>query len=186
MAAKNSLPSISRYITTHSASGKSRFDETIPPKALWRHVPEASFFLAYTTKSFPVTIGDDADLDDYTNAFASPPKVTVSGGTVLRVMDIGPGVSSPMHRTVSLDYSIVLEGEVELELDSTETMIMRRGDICVHRATNHAWRNVSQTEWARVVLVYLDAEKPVVEGRELGESIQGIDVFPESNESVNE
>lgn len=170
MSAQNTLPQVNRYITTNSASGESRLDTTIPQAAIWRHVPEASFFLSYVTRTFPVDLKDDADLDGYTDAYDSPPKVTVPGATILRVMDLGPGVSSPMHRTVSLDYSVVLEGEVELQLD-LDTKVMKRGDICVQRATNHAWRNTSLTEWARMLVVYVDSTKPVVDGKELEESI---------------
>lgn len=175
MSAQNTLPQVNRYITTNSASGESLLDTTIPPAAIWRHVPEASFFLSYVTRTFPIVLKDDADLDEYTDAYASPPKVTVPGGTVLRVMDVGPGVTSPMHRTVSVDYSVVLEGELELQLD-LETKVMKRGDICVQRATNHAWRNTSLTEWARILFVYVDSTKPVVDGRALGESLEGLDV----------
>lgn len=49
---------------------------------------------------------------------------------------MGPGLTSPMHRTVSLDYGVVLEGEVYLVLDSGEERLMRRGDISVQRGTN--------------------------------------------------
>jgi len=171
MSSSNTLPSINRYITTHSASGEAVLDTTIPSTAIWRHIPGASFFLGYVTRTFPIDLKDDIDLNAYTDAFASPPKVTVPGGTVLRVMDLAPGTSSPMHRTVSLDYSVVLEGEVELQLDSGETKVMRRGDMCVQRATNHAWRNTNQTEWARMLYVYIDSTKPMVGGRKLGESI---------------
>jgi hypothetical protein len=74
---------ITRYITTHSESGHSVLESTIPSPAIWRHIPEASFFLGYVTKSFPIDLKDDADLDTYTDAYSSPPKVTYPGGTVL-------------------------------------------------------------------------------------------------------
>lgn len=170
MSSRNTLPPVNRYITTHSASGKSVLETTVPSPAVWRHIPEASFFLAYVTKTFPVDVKDDVDIPTYTDALASPPQITVPGGTVLRVVDLGPSTSSPMHRTVSMDYTIILEGEVELELDSGETKVMRRGDMCVQRATNQSWRNNSQTDWARILYVYVDSTKPVVRGRELGES----------------
>lgn len=93
-------------------------------------------------------------------------------GTVLRYVDMAPNALSPMHRTVSLDYGIVLEGEVELVLDSGETKLMKRGDICVQRATNHAWRNVTpNNEWARMIYVLVGAEKVNVGGKHLGEDL---------------
>src|SRR5450755_4360941 len=116
----NNLPPVARHITPHNGSGESVLDTTIPSDAIWRHIPEASFFLGYVTKTFPVDLKGDGDLDVYTNSYASPPRATFPGGTALRVVDLGPGTSSPMHRTVSLDYIVVLEGEVELELDSGE------------------------------------------------------------------
>lgn len=59
---------------------------------------------------------------------------------VLRHVDIGPGITSPMHRTVSLDYGIVIEGEIELLLDSGEKRQMLPGDICVQRGTMVCFR----------------------------------------------
>jgi quercetin dioxygenase-like cupin family protein len=47
-----------------------------------------------------------------------------------------------MHRTRSVDYGIVLEGEIWLILDEEETLL-RAGDVCIQRATNHAWSNRS-------------------------------------------
>lgn len=77
-----------------------------------------------------------------------------------------------MHKTVSVDYGIVLEGTIELVLDSGETKIMRRGDVCVQRATNHAWRNVTEKNgWGRMVFVLVTAEK--IEGLE--EDLNGME-----------
>jgi quercetin dioxygenase-like cupin family protein len=74
-----------------------------------------------------------------------------------------------MHRTVSLDYGVVMHGEIELVLDSGETRLMKQGDICIQRGTMHAWRNASKTEWGRMLYV-LQPCKPVVVGdKTLGE-----------------
>ena len=76
-----------------------------------------------------------------------------------------------MHRTVSLDYGIVLEGDVELVLDSGETRAMKPGDIAIQRGTNHAWRNSSESKWARMIYV-LQPSKPLeVAGKVLGEDL---------------
>lgn len=69
------------------------------------------------------------------------------------MVDIAPGNEALMHRTQSLDYGIVIEGEVELVLDDGVSTVMRRGDVAVQRATSHGWRNVSGTEWARMFFV---------------------------------
>lgn len=47
-----------------------------------------------------------------------------------------------MHRTESVDYALVLEGEITLVLDKEE-VVMRKGDFLVERGTNHAWANRS-------------------------------------------
>ena len=61
----------------------------------------------------------------------------IPGGTVLRVVDMPLGIVSAIYRTVSLDYSIVLKGTVDLVLDSGEVRRMERGDISIQRGTNH-------------------------------------------------
>lgn len=87
-------------------------------------------------------------------------------------MDFAPGKKPYMHRTESLDYGVVLEGTLELELDSGETRIMNRGDMCVQRATNHAWKNVTENDgWARMMFVLVSSEKVIAGGKELGEEL---------------
>jgi len=69
----------------------------------------------------------DKDIIYYENYLNNPPGLTVSTGTVLRHVDFVPGKPCAMHRTVSLDYGVVLEGEIICELDSGETRHMKRG-----------------------------------------------------------
>lgn len=63
-----------------------------------------------------------------------------------------------MHRTNSLDYGIVLAGEVELELDDGVKTILRSGDVVVQRGTMHLWRNPSSKNPFRIVFVLTQAE----------------------------
>jgi len=77
-----------------------------------------------------------------------------------------------MHRTVSLDYGIVLDGEVELILDSGEKRLMKPGDVAVQRGTMHAWRNASDTQWARMIYVLTLAKPLHMQGKELGEDLE--------------
>lgn len=62
-----------------------------------------------------------------------------------------------MHRTVSVNYNFIIEGELEIMLDSGETRLMKPGDVLVQRAINHAWRNPSSTKWARIAAVSFPA-----------------------------
>ena len=79
-----------------------------------------------------------------------------------------------MHRTKSLDYGVLVAGQLELHLDSGEMRLLKVGDVMVQRGTMHAWRNPSETEWARMFFVQVDTEPLVVGGRELGESFEGL------------
>ncbi|MCY1340677.1 hypothetical protein D9M68_343270 [compost metagenome] len=49
-----------------------------------------------------------------------------------------------MHRTPTIDYGILLEGELWLELDDGQEKLLRAGDVIIQNATRHAWRNRSQ------------------------------------------
>lgn len=82
---------------------------------------------------------------------------------------MGPGITSPMHRTVSIDYGVVMIGEVELVLDSGDKQLLKPGDICIQRATIHAWRNPSTTDWARMLYVLAPCQPLKINGKELGE-----------------
>jgi len=158
------LPSLNRYITTHDTSGKAIISNAIPEAASWTSAGEAKFFLGYCTSTFPVALKGDQDIQTFDHYRSAAPGLVVPGGTVLRIVDIPPGLTSPMHRTSSLDYGVVLEGEVELVLDSGEKRVLRRGDTCVQRGTNHAWRNTSGAEWARMLYVLVEAGPVELEG----------------------
>jgi quercetin dioxygenase-like cupin family protein len=178
MALQGKLSHPNRFITTHDESGKAIIDESIPAPAPFYSLgtlADPSFAHCYVTSEFPVKIADGADTTAYRNFLDSPPGLTVSGGTVLRYVDMPPGAVSPMHRTVSLDYGVVLEGEVDLVLDSGETRAMKRGDVCVQRATMHAWKNRSETEWVRMLYILQPVQPLQVAGKELKEDYGGME-----------
>ncbi|KAJ5369252.1 uncharacterized protein N7496_009012 [Penicillium cataractarum] len=174
---KNIRP-LNRYITTHNADGQAIFSSALSEEMPVQGIPDgADFSLAYTSDHFPAQLNNDTD----------PPGITISTGTVCRIVDMQPGSLSPMHRTVSLDYGVVLEGEVELVLDSGETRLLKRGDVAVQRGTNHAWRNVTPDvvdpitkevtpQWARMLYVLAPSQPMEIGGKSLGEVVDGIGV----------
>ncbi|KAF2823232.1 hypothetical protein CC86DRAFT_372261 [Ophiobolus disseminans] len=178
---ENTLPSLKRFITTHDSSKKAVFSDNISEDNKFDRIPGAAFGLAYVTKGFPVELNKDADLQVYKPYLESPPGLVAAGGTVLRFVDMEPGLLSPMHRTVSLDYGVVIEGEVELVLDSGETRRMKRGDVAIQRGTMHAWRNLSSTSWARMMYVLQECKPVEVEGEVLKEDYGSMEGVPASS-----
>jgi quercetin dioxygenase-like cupin family protein len=177
MALQGKLRHIQRYITTHDEkTGKAIVSDAIDPAGPFELLPDgiAAFAQCYTTEGFPVDLNNSADIAAYQKYMTKPPGITIGNGTVLRYVDMAPGATSPMHRTVSLDYGVVLEGEVALVLDSGEERLLKRGDLVIQRATMHAWRNTSETGWARMLYILQPAKPLVVGGKEMGEDYGGI------------
>ncbi|KAM5350315.1 hypothetical protein ACJ41O_006820 [Fusarium nematophilum] len=175
MALQGKLSLPKRLITTNDDQGRAIIDKSIPEDAPFYEIDknDAAFAQCYVTEKFPVDLGDSADIKSYQHFLKNPQGLSVSTGTVLRYVDIPPRMTSPMHKTVSLDYGVVLEGTVELVLDSGETRLMRRGDICIQRATMHAWKNVSDTEWVRMLYILQPAQSSAP-GQELKEDYGGM------------
>lgn len=173
MACQGKLSHPKRFITTIGEDGKAILDRSIPAEAPFYTLPggEVNFAQCYVTEGFPTQLNDGADLKVYSDFLQSPPGLVVSNGTVLRYVDMPPGSLCPMHVTTSLDYGIVLEGEIDLVLDSGEEQHMSRGDICIQRATMHAWRNRSDTEWARMLYVLQPTQPVVHKGKEVKENL---------------
>lgn len=180
------LRQISRYITTHDENGLAIISDALSNLAPVRDDQNGDLRLSllYTNKLKP-DLSDGTDIAKYAGHIQSPPGLTIAEGTVCRFCDFAPGSLTPMHRTLSLDYGVVLEGEMELVLDSGETQHLRRGDVVVQRGSNHAWRNVTPDEmvegrlvqkWARMFYV-LQAAEPVRlnSGTILSEHHGGID-----------
>jgi mannose-6-phosphate isomerase-like protein (cupin superfamily) len=81
-------------------------------------------------------------------------------GHLLRILDIHPpkdgGKRTVMHRTKTLDYVVVIEGELILLLDDSE-VALQAGDVVVQRGTHHAWENRSDKN-ARAAFFHIDAQ----------------------------
>ena len=176
MALNRKLSVPKRFITSHNDEGKAVIDTTVPAEAPFSELGkgDAFFSLCYATSGFPTKIEAGADITTYQDYLEKPPGLAIHNGTVLRYVDIPPDFTSPMHRTVSLDYGVVLEGEVDLVLDSGETRRLKRGDIAIQRATMHAWRNISKTEWVRMLYVLQPVRPLAVGGQELREDYGGM------------
>ena len=166
------LPNPNIHITTHNSSGQAIIKSSSPNDWAFFRDNTVGFNVVYTTSSFPVSLNNDSDIESHQKTIQSGTLGLVNpGGTVCRIVDFGPGHTPLMHRTQSLDYGVVLEGSVEMELDDGSITVLKRGDIAVQRGTMHAWKNPSQTEWARMLFVLQDCQPIVVEGKRLKEDL---------------
>ncbi|KAI3343385.1 hypothetical protein F4824DRAFT_439743 [Ustulina deusta] len=175
----NKLPRPRRVITAHTAAGKSIFDPSLPEETPIQVLSDkAAASLAYSVR-LPPTFADDADISNYTTLLNDPPGITISDSAVLRWYDIGPGVESSLHRTMSIDYLVLLFGELELVLDSGETRALRPGDVVIQRGTMHSWKN-NTSEWARTLAVTIPVRSVIVGGQNVGEDLGSIEGLKKS------
>jgi len=143
---------VRRVVTGHDDQGRAKvlIDETVKNVASQR--PGALYSVIWSSEGFPVNNDGDAD--------PSGKKIgtTISDGTVFRIVSFGPGVAPRNHRTDSIDYAVVMSGEIDMELDVGKVHL-KAGDVLVQRGTIHNWVNKSDAPCV-VVFVLIDA-KPV-------------------------
>ncbi len=126
-----------RIVTGHGDSGLGTVlsDGT---HAVSRTVPDgATFHDMWLTVASPAPISATEDEPIRAGEPLGPP----IEGTRVRIVDMPPGARSPMHRTESVDYGVVLAGEVTLVLDDGSATVVSQGDVVVQRGTDHAWEN---------------------------------------------
>jgi quercetin dioxygenase-like cupin family protein len=146
------VPKIRLVVTSHDTSGNAvvAIDEVSRDVVSFR--PGATIANIWSTAGFPV------DNDHLTDAAKQITGTTRDGGTVFRVIEYAPGVTPRNHRTDSIDYAVVLSGEIDMELDD-QVVTLRAGDVLVQRGTIHNWVNRS-TAPCVIAFVLIDA-KPV-------------------------
>ncbi|RZF60666.1 cupin domain-containing protein [Sphingomonas populi] len=156
---------IRRIVTGHDASGKSVYlDVGEPPQKHHRTAPPVEFVEIWSTSQVPAPIFpvEPAEPNDRLPLRIPPDK----GGTVIRILDIHPGHLDnivprddgrhpSMHRTETIDYGIMIEGEITMILDDAAEVTLRPGDIVIQRGTDHAWENRSG-KVARIAFVLID------------------------------
>ncbi|HKA32046.1 MAG TPA: cupin domain-containing protein [Candidatus Binatia bacterium] len=125
---------VRRVVTGHDASGRAvvAIDEVC--KNIMSNRPGASSCVVWTTEAFPVN--NTGDADDAQRKVGT----TLKNGTVFRVIEFAPGVSPRNHRTDSIDYAVVISGEIDMELDNS-SVHLKAGDVLVQRGTIHNWIN---------------------------------------------
>jgi hypothetical protein len=171
---------IRRVVTTIDKNDRAvvLFDSDNPHNFKRQHGTVSRLF--WVTGESPADITGNADRAANFKGIAPP-----VGGSVLRIVDFPPttpemealdvnyqqhaiGELSPkrglpprhpfMHRTRSVDYALVLSGEIDMLLDEGE-IHLKAGDVLVQQGTNHAWVNRGK-EPCRIAFVLIDAKEP--------------------------
>jgi quercetin dioxygenase-like cupin family protein len=135
-----------RRVVTSQAEGRGIIasDQEVPPTA----IGEAAVYELWRANA----AGCAAALDE---GWALDPP---AGGHVFRISvfpPAAPGEQPWMHRTGTIDYALILEGELTLVMDEQET-VLRPGDIVVQQGANHGWINRGDRP-ARMAVVLIDA-----------------------------
>ncbi len=157
---RDGYPTIRRVVTGHDANQVAKI--LIDAPAANRRISKSGGVstLIWCTDRTPADIPVGENVEDMgARLLGTPPP---PNGTRFTVNDVPPGRSGPMHRTETIDYVIVLAGELEMQMDDS-TVKLKAGDVLVQRGTNHAWINRG-TEPARVAFILIDA-KPLGIGR---------------------
>jgi quercetin dioxygenase-like cupin family protein len=148
-----------RVVTGHDAKGRAvvKIDEI--SKNVISGRPGATACVVWTTESFPVNNTGDAD------EALRQVGTTLKNGTVFRVVEFGPGVAPRNHRTDSIDYAVVLSGEIDMALDDS-VVHLKAGDVLVQRGTIHNWINRG-TQPCVIAFTLIDAKPVEADGKVL-------------------
>ena len=151
---KSDYPPIRRLVTGHDANNVAKVLMDAPATNHKSSGPGTVSTLIWSTDAAPADIAIGETIEDCGARIlgTAPP----TNGTRFAVIDFPPGNSGRMHRTETIDYVIVIAGEVDMDMDDS-TVHLRAGDVMVQRGTNHAWVNRG-TERARVAFVLVDAK----------------------------
>lgn len=143
---------IRRVVTGHDAQGRARVAIDEECRNVISRRPNHASCVVWSSGEFPVDNASEAD------GAAREVATTDPGGTVFRIVEYRPGVAPRNHRTESLDYAVVMSGEIDMELEG-ETVRLRAGDVLVQRGTVHNW--VNRGSEPCVIAFVLVAAKPV-------------------------
>lgn len=178
--------SVRRVVTGHNSSGQAIIQEDGAVPRVQRIGGETGpmFYEVWNTRAMPVPIDAASGEPDEDGIILAPPKngtrirvldIPPDDPSLAQITpeearkhfeEIGAGDAAShqgegsrhahMHRTETIDYGIVLEGEIVLIMDEGEVTV-RAGDVVVQRGTNHGWANRTD-ENCRIAFILIDGE----------------------------
>ena len=125
-----------RVVTANDENGKAKVWIDALAENLANPRPGVNTALIWTTDTMPPDVSGSEDL-----GARKVPRPPGHRGTIFRVIEFGPGNETDMHVTGTIDYAVVMAGEIDMELDDGNEVHLQQGDVLVQRATIHNWNN---------------------------------------------
>ena len=162
---------IRRVVTGHTPEGVAKILWDGPATNVRSSGSGTRSTLMWSAVEMPcdVALGEAIEDEGARKLGTQPPP----NGNRFTINDLPPGNPGVMHRTESLDYAVILAGEVDMEVDEGEVVHLNAGDVVIQRGTNHSWINRGSS-WARILFVLIDAKPlgighPVTPGATAGD-----------------
>ena len=144
--------SVRRVVTANDDKGKAVVWIDEQAANVRSNRPGVESLVVWTTDSVPPDVTGDEDLG--ARPVERPP---VHHGTIFRIIEFQPGNTTDMHVTPTIDYALVMSGEIDMELDDGVVVHLKEGDALVQRATVHNWRNHG-TEPCVIAFILIDSQ----------------------------
>jgi len=144
---------VRRVVTGHDKDGRAIVQIDEVSQNLRSARPGATACVVWTSEGFPI---DNTGTQD---EGLRETGTTHENGSVFRILELQPGNIPRVHRTDSLDYAVIMKGEIDMELETGEITHLKAGDVVVQRGTVHNWIN-NGTEPCVIAFVLI-AAKPV-------------------------
>jgi quercetin dioxygenase-like cupin family protein len=150
---------VRRIVTGHDEHGHAmvKIDEITKNVNTLR--PGLLSTVIWTTDSSPANNDGDDDPSQ------RPVGTALKGGTVFRMIEYGVGVTPRVHRTDSVDYILIMSGEIYMEIEGKETLL-KAGDVLVQRGNVHNWINRGP-EKCVLAAILIDAKPVTINGKPL-------------------
>ncbi len=108
--------------------------------------------MIWTTDSTPADLTGSEDLGARMVA-----RTPAYRGSTFRIIEFGPSNQVDMHITPTIDYALILKGEIDMDLDDGVSVHLNEGDVLIQRATIHNWANHG-TESCVIAFILIDAQ----------------------------
>jgi mannose-6-phosphate isomerase-like protein (cupin superfamily) len=155
---------VRRVVTGHDAKGKAvvASDERITAvsRRIGKNITGCEI---WSTDRMPVDNSEAAAAAQRAGFVKRYNYVGTGQGTTIRITEWAPGHARFTHRTETVDYAILLSGEIDLELENDEVVHLKPGDVVVQRGTTHTWVNRGSVP-AVTAFILIDAKPAEVNG----------------------